>query len=49
LSPERLLDEIRDLLAAPARLTEMEKAARSLARPDAAQRIADLIEKLAGK
>ncbi|MBZ5545921.1 MAG: UDP-N-acetylglucosamine--N-acetylmuramyl-(pentapeptide) pyrophosphoryl-undecaprenol N-acetylglucosamine transferase, partial [Acidobacteriia bacterium] len=49
LSPERLLDEVRDLLAAPARLTEMEKAARSLARPDAAARIADLIKELGGK
>ena len=49
LDPERLATEVGALLAAPAKLTEMEKAARSLARPDAAARIADLIEDLGGK
>jgi UDP-N-acetylglucosamine--N-acetylmuramyl-(pentapeptide) pyrophosphoryl-undecaprenol N-acetylglucosamine transferase len=49
LTPERLVAEVRELLAAPGRLTGMEQAARSLARPDAAERIADLIEKLGGK
>jgi len=46
LTPERLVGEVRDLFAAPGKLTEMERAARSLARPDAAERIADLIEEL---
>jgi UDP-N-acetylglucosamine--N-acetylmuramyl-(pentapeptide) pyrophosphoryl-undecaprenol N-acetylglucosamine transferase len=49
LEPERLVGEVRDLFAAPGKLTEMERAARSLARPDAAERIADLIEELGGK
>lgn len=49
LTPEKLEAELRDLLGAPSRVKEMEKAARSLARRDAAARIADLIEKLVGK
>ena len=49
LTPERLAAEVRDLFAAPGKLTEMERAARTLARPDAASRIVDLIEELAGK
>jgi len=47
LTPERLLKELRELLASPARLAEMEQRARRLARPDAAERIADLVEELA--
>ena len=47
LSPERLMREIHELLSNPARLTRMERAARSLARPDATARIADLIDQLA--
>jgi UDP-N-acetylglucosamine--N-acetylmuramyl-(pentapeptide) pyrophosphoryl-undecaprenol N-acetylglucosamine transferase len=47
LSPERLAGEIRDLMAGPATLESMEKCAHSLARPDAAARIADLVENLA--
>jgi len=39
----RVIDEV---LAAPERLTAMEQAARSLARPEAAARIADLLEEL---
>ena len=49
LTPERLVSEIEDLLGRPQglnQLVEMEHAARSLARPDAASRIADLIEEL---
>ena len=46
LTPERLLDEVWRLLDAPERLGEMETNARRLARPDAAARIADLIEEL---
>lgn len=49
LNPARLVAEARDLLGAPQRLKEMEKAARSLARPDAAGHIAGLIEELGGK
>lgn len=49
LAPERLLREVWSLLDAPERLREMEINARRLARPDAAARIADLIEELAQK
>jgi UDP-N-acetylglucosamine--N-acetylmuramyl-(pentapeptide) pyrophosphoryl-undecaprenol N-acetylglucosamine transferase len=49
LTPERLMREIRDLLSEPSRLIEMERAAKSLARPEAAARIADLVEELAAK
>jgi UDP-N-acetylglucosamine--N-acetylmuramyl-(pentapeptide) pyrophosphoryl-undecaprenol N-acetylglucosamine transferase len=44
MTPERLSLEIGDLLAAPERLEPMERAARSLARPQATERIAELIE-----
>ncbi|HXW13826.1 MAG TPA: undecaprenyldiphospho-muramoylpentapeptide beta-N-acetylglucosaminyltransferase [Terriglobia bacterium] len=44
LTPEGLAKEIRELMASPATLTRMESSARGLARPDAAARIADLIE-----
>lgn len=47
LTPERLFEEITALCTAD-RLTQMDRAARALARPDAAARIADLIESLAG-
>ncbi|MFQ5898158.1 MAG: undecaprenyldiphospho-muramoylpentapeptide beta-N-acetylglucosaminyltransferase [Candidatus Methylomirabilia bacterium] len=43
LSPERLLRAIRALLADAERLTAMGERARSLAIPDAAERLADLI------
>jgi UDP-N-acetylglucosamine--N-acetylmuramyl-(pentapeptide) pyrophosphoryl-undecaprenol N-acetylglucosamine transferase len=43
LTPERLLDAIRSLLADPQRLKTMGDRARALAIPDAAERIADLI------
>ncbi len=46
LTPQRLVRVIDELLASPERLLAMEQAARSLARPDAAARIADLIEEL---
>ncbi len=38
----------RELLLDPVRLTKMSDAARSLARPDAAARLADLVEEVAG-
>lgn len=44
LSGERLAAEVVSLLQQPERLAEIEAAAQSLARPDAAARIADLIE-----
>ncbi len=47
LTPERLLKEMADLLDRPENLEEMERGARRLARPDATERIADLIEALA--
>jgi len=47
LTPERLAREIRELMASPATLNRMEICARRLARPDAAARIADLVERLA--
>jgi len=44
LTAERLAAVIGELLADPARLVAMEEAARKLARPDAAARVADLLE-----
>jgi UDP-N-acetylglucosamine--N-acetylmuramyl-(pentapeptide) pyrophosphoryl-undecaprenol N-acetylglucosamine transferase len=48
LDGPRLAREVGTLLAAPQRLGAMAKAARSVARPDAAQRIADELVALAG-
>ncbi len=47
LTPERLAKEVWDLLQNPDALRGMEDSARSLAKPDAAERIADLVEELA--
>ncbi len=49
ISPERLLEVIRSLLADPHRLRLMGERARSLAIPDAAERITELILKIAGE
>jgi UDP-N-acetylglucosamine--N-acetylmuramyl-(pentapeptide) pyrophosphoryl-undecaprenol N-acetylglucosamine transferase len=49
LTPERLAGALLDLLARPGRLRELEQAARRVARPDATERIADLIESLASR
>jgi UDP-N-acetylglucosamine--N-acetylmuramyl-(pentapeptide) pyrophosphoryl-undecaprenol N-acetylglucosamine transferase len=49
LTPQRLVTEIDGLAAAPERLVGMEQAARSMAVPDAAGRIADLIEELGAR
>ena len=46
LSGARLAHEINDLVAAPERITEMERAVRTLARPGAAAATVDLIEQL---
>jgi UDP-N-acetylglucosamine:LPS N-acetylglucosamine transferase len=48
LGPERLAVELDELLADFAHLAAMGKAARSLARPDAAAAVAELAEKHAG-
>src|SRR5688500_15245869 len=45
LSKETLAKEITDLINAPEKITAMENAAKSLAKPDAAQITVDLIEK----
>jgi UDP-N-acetylglucosamine--N-acetylmuramyl-(pentapeptide) pyrophosphoryl-undecaprenol N-acetylglucosamine transferase len=47
LTPERLAREISELRASPTTLERMENCARRLARPDAAARIANLVEDLA--
>jgi UDP-N-acetylglucosamine--N-acetylmuramyl-(pentapeptide) pyrophosphoryl-undecaprenol N-acetylglucosamine transferase len=44
LTGARLAAAIRDLLSDPERLLAMEQAARRMARPDAAARVADLLE-----
>ena len=44
LDGDRLVAELQPLLDEPARLLSMGAAARSLARPDAADRVADLVE-----
>ena len=49
LSGETLANEIRSLLSAPEKLSEMENAARKLARRDAAEKTVDLIEELVSK
>jgi UDP-N-acetylglucosamine--N-acetylmuramyl-(pentapeptide) pyrophosphoryl-undecaprenol N-acetylglucosamine transferase len=46
---ERLAAELDNLLADPARLEAMGKAARSLAHPDAAGAVAALVEQHAGR
>jgi UDP-N-acetylglucosamine--N-acetylmuramyl-(pentapeptide) pyrophosphoryl-undecaprenol N-acetylglucosamine transferase len=46
LTPERLIREIQELLSEPLRLIGMERAAKSLARPEAAADIADLVEEM---
>ena len=47
LDGPRLASELDRLLADPARLTAMTTAARSVAQPDAAARVADLVEEVA--
>jgi UDP-N-acetylglucosamine--N-acetylmuramyl-(pentapeptide) pyrophosphoryl-undecaprenol N-acetylglucosamine transferase len=49
LSGTRLAEEIASLVADPARRRQMSEAARTLARPDAAARIADRVEQLGGR
>ncbi|TVR72517.1 MAG: undecaprenyldiphospho-muramoylpentapeptide beta-N-acetylglucosaminyltransferase [Sphaerobacteraceae bacterium] len=47
LSPERLVNQLRELLSDPERRAKMSDAARSVAMPDAAERLADEILQLA--
>jgi UDP-N-acetylglucosamine--N-acetylmuramyl-(pentapeptide) pyrophosphoryl-undecaprenol N-acetylglucosamine transferase len=47
-TPERLAQEIAELARAPARLVEMAAAAHTAGRPDAAERLADLVLRVAG-
>ncbi|HEX4408217.1 MAG TPA: undecaprenyldiphospho-muramoylpentapeptide beta-N-acetylglucosaminyltransferase [Xanthobacteraceae bacterium] len=47
-TPQRLADEVAGLAAAPARLTAMAAAAKSVGRLDAAERLADLVLQVAG-
>jgi len=47
LTPERLRELVGALLAEPERLEVMGQAARTAARPDAAERIADMVESVA--
>jgi UDP-N-acetylglucosamine--N-acetylmuramyl-(pentapeptide) pyrophosphoryl-undecaprenol N-acetylglucosamine transferase len=46
LSGKRLAEEIKALVAAPERISEMERAVRTLAKPGAAAATVDLIERL---
>src|ERR1700731_576253 len=47
-TPDRLAAELSALIAAPERLTAMAAAARTVGRLDAAERLADLVMKVAG-
>lgn len=49
LTSEALSGHIRSVLSDPARAEAMAAAARSLGRPDAAERLADLAERVAGR
>ena len=49
LSGEGLAEEIKALVAAPERISEMEHAVRTLAKPGAAAATVDLIERLIGR
>jgi UDP-N-acetylglucosamine--N-acetylmuramyl-(pentapeptide) pyrophosphoryl-undecaprenol N-acetylglucosamine transferase len=47
-TPDRLAAEISSLAAEPARLTAMAAGGRTVGKLDAAERLADLVEKVAG-
>lgn len=49
LTPERLAETLEGLMQDPDRLSEMARAARALARPDAAERLADAVLALAAE
>jgi UDP-N-acetylglucosamine--N-acetylmuramyl-(pentapeptide) pyrophosphoryl-undecaprenol N-acetylglucosamine transferase len=44
--PDRVAKELTDLAGAPRRLVEMARASRSVGAPDAAERLADLVERI---
>jgi UDP-N-acetylglucosamine--N-acetylmuramyl-(pentapeptide) pyrophosphoryl-undecaprenol N-acetylglucosamine transferase len=44
LTPEALAETLAGVLGDPAKLAAMAQAARSVARPEAAERLADLVE-----
>ena len=46
-TPERLAESLMRMLADPAELSRRAAAARSVAKPDAAERLADLVEQVA--
>jgi len=48
LTPERLAGELKELIDEPAQVNRMEAASRRLGRPDAANRVVDLVYELAG-
>ena len=47
MSPQRLANDIRRFIAAPSLLAEAAAAAHAVGRPDAAERLADLVEEVA--
>lgn len=49
LDPARLTQVVEELFAEPERLQEMSEAASSLARPDAAERVAGTVERVLGE
>lgn len=49
LADEKLAKEILDLINSPEKITEMERNAKKLAKADAAEKAADIIEQLAAK
>ena len=49
MTPERLASELAALVAAPDRLSAAAQAAKSIGRPDAVERLADLVEKVAAR
>ncbi len=49
MTPERLAGNLADMVANPDRLTAAAKAAGSIGRPDAVERLADLVERVAAR
>jgi len=47
MSPERLAGDLADLVADPGRLAKAAAAAQLIGRPDAAEKLADLVERVA--
>jgi UDP-N-acetylglucosamine--N-acetylmuramyl-(pentapeptide) pyrophosphoryl-undecaprenol N-acetylglucosamine transferase len=49
MTPERLASQIMEMIGHPDRLAAAAKAARSIGRPDAVERLADLVERVAAR